>query len=164
MRFLSYIFIIIFLCIVSCSNISKKKKYNFVIDKYPNLLNCKFYLLLPEEPCVSCKSISYEFVKQVFTSYNDSINYDNILRVFFLNKTENELINKHNFSKTTIENKNIIINPGFSNNNDSSLFTYPTIIYLNNNRITKIEKQNANNPYALQKLNQKIRFELYEEN
>lgn len=41
-----------------------RKKYNFVLDKYPNVLHYKFYVILSKEPCAPCKSISCKFVKQ----------------------------------------------------------------------------------------------------
>lgn len=144
--------IFIFIFLVSC-NYQMNTNYDIVLDKYPNTRKYNIYLILPKEPCGSCTSISYEFVKKI-----DSLEY-NKLRIFFLNKSINEIENR--ITENILASNDVVINPSFMNDTLISI-VYPTILYLKNNTIKKVEEQNAKNPFALEKLELIINSELHE--
>ena len=131
-------FFLFFMILISCNN-NEIQQYNFIMKEYPNTLNYKYYIILPNEPCSSCRSVSIEFVKQTIKQNNQQI------KVFFLNSNRELLANR--ISINILTKKNIIINPMFLNDS-SQLFNYPTIFYLKGNRIIKIIKQNSKNPFA----------------
>ena len=74
-----------FFLLFACNKQVSINQYKTVLDYYPNNSGYKFYLILPPEPCGSCKSISYELVKII-----DSLNYTKA-KIFFLNDTITEL-------------------------------------------------------------------------
>jgi len=140
---------------LSCQGYKERKFFTHILEKYPNTNKYKVYLFLPREPCGSCISVPYEVVKSFGEQQRKYI------RIFFLNNSVEELENR--IPSEILYKNNVVINPVLSIEQNDNI-SYPTILYLDGNKLRKIEKQNAKDPYALERLYRYIHSDNVNEN
>lgn len=119
-----------------------KEKIEIFLKNEINNNSANQIVIIPEFICVHCNSLIFSYIEKILESERD-------INIFFLNQKEDIfkiLPLKYKHSKLL----------HFVSPNDSIIIKYPTILYLKNNEIKKMDYQNIRNPFAMEELLNKI--------